>query len=167
MKSKFLLAVIFLGLAVSAGAQNLIPDSIAGKAITVSFKGKYHGLIYHLMPDKGKAEAINYVNQLVAEAARENVRDSAGKLVFDTAHVFSVVVSYRMVTEVFYNLGSQQERLTASDNADLKEILIGQLSTAQYYDLLQAIMALNDENHRQTEALRTAGINEIMSINPQ
>lgn len=156
MKTKILAAftICLLFFCSNLHAQ-LVPDSIAAKQITLSFKGKYHALLYKLMPDRGQAEAINYVNQ---------VRKAVGNNEFDTAQVMTVTVSYRLVADMYYNLGTQQERLTAQDNADLKDILINTLNTPEYMDLLQAIMAINDSNHLQTEALRSEGIKDIMSI---
>lgn len=166
MKSVFLSLLVLL-FSFSSFAQAHVPDSIASKEITLNFEGKYHALIYKLMPNKGTADGINYVNQLVKAVAIANKRDSVGKLVFDTAQVMSTVVSYSMVANTFYTMGSYPERLTASDNTALKEILIGELSKPQYFELYKIIAEIIGKNAEETELLRSAGIAEIMAIKPQ
>lgn len=154
MKRIFFLSSLFASLLASA---QQMPDSIAGKTATLSFKGKYHALIYELMPDRGSADAINYVNQLRSQVAGST---------FDTAQLFTVATPYRMVWATVNNLGIQQERLTASDNAELKDCLLKQLSVPAYLDLLQVLGYYFKKSSDDTEAIRAEGIKKIMAVNP-
>lgn len=151
---KLLFLLSFVSIATLSNAQSFLPDSIAAKQVTLSFKGKHLAFIYALMPDKGSVDAINFVNQVRA----------AYDTSFDTARVVTVTVSYSMVANMYFTIGSQQERLAAVDNAEIKDALIPQLYTPQYMDLLQAISSIADLNKTETENLRNTGINKIMAI---
>lgn len=153
MKTLVFLLLLIIGYATTAQAQ-FVPDSIAQKQVSISLKGKYHAYIYSLMPDKGSADAINYVNQVRA----------AFDTTYDTAKMVTVVVSYSMVAQMYFTIGSQQERLSATDNAEIKDALIPQLYTPEYMDLLQIISAIGTLNRSATEQIRTIGINYIMAI---
>jgi hypothetical protein len=150
---KLIFSLFAVSLFFSSQAQ-FVPDSIAKKQVSISLKGKYHAFIYSLMPDKGSSDAINYVNQVRA----------AFDTTFDTAKVITVVVSYAMVAQMYFTIGSQQERLSATDNAEIKDALIPQLYVPQYMDLLQIISDIGTINHNETEVIRNEGINKIMSI---
>lgn len=141
-----------------SGFSQLISDSIAGKSVDITLKAKYHAIIISLIPDKGSAEAINYINQ-VRQAQGSNTT-------YDTSLLVTTTVSYRMVANMYYQIGCQSERLMASDNLAIKNALIPQLYNATYMDLLQVISAITSKNGEETEIIRKTGEYFIMSINP-
>lgn len=149
------LLLILLGLSLS-GYSQLISDSIAGKMVDITLKAKYHAIIISLMPDKGSAEAYNYINQ-VRKAQGNNT-------VYDTSLMVTTTVSYRMVANMYYQIGSQPERLMASDNHIIEAELKTQLETPDYFDLLMVLGTITDKNGQETEGIRKAGENFIMSI---
>lgn len=161
---KFLFILSFSIASIVSFAQFQFPnDSIANKEVTISLQGKYHGLIYELMQDRGTSDAINYVNQLAKYKKADNS--------FDTSEVMPITVKYRMIPMVYLLLGSNQERLTATDNAEMKLLLKDQLSQPLdangvpiYLDLLMVIKSIDDENIRQRELIRQAGIDKIKEI---
>ncbi|MFL5786732.1 MAG: hypothetical protein ACJ748_01655 [Flavisolibacter sp.] len=154
---KKILLSVFTILFFTASYAQFVPDSIVNKQIDITLKGKHHGFIYALMPDKGSVEARNYANQLAKFKKPDNS--------FDTAQLMTVTVSYSMVASMYFIIGSQQERLASVDNAEIKDALIPQLMVPQYLDLLQAIMAIGDKNKAETETIRTNGINQIIATN--
>lgn len=155
---KLVFIISFLIVGFLSKAQQLIPDSIAQKPVTIQLKGKHLSFIWSLLPSKGTTEATNLVIQI-----RRQVTGAS----FDTAQLFTVTVSYAMVANVYFTIGSQQERLSADDNAEMKAALIPQLYVPQYMDLLQAISNIGALNKAQTEAIRKEGINQIMAIQVQ
>lgn len=108
------------------------------------------------MPDKGNVDAIKYINQ-VAKAVVGNT--------IDTAQVVSVTVPYRLVASMYLTIGSQQERLSAPDNAEIKPALFAQLqANPSYSDLLQIIIGIAQNNGVLTEQIRSEGEKFILSV---
>lgn len=120
--------------------------------IQITLKAKYHAYIVSLMPDRGDVAKINYLLQV-----------RAAIITYDGEQDISVTVPEDLVTSMYKIIGSQQERLAAADNAEIKQALIPQLMGNA--DLLQTIQGITADNANQTEALRQSGVDFIMSIN--
>jgi len=140
-------------------------DSIARKELDIPFiTGADHSLIWKLLRDRNTPDAINYLNQLLPQRVTVN-----GKRVIDTAKLMPVRVSYAFVLTVYNDLGSYQEKITATDNADLKEALLNYLHSVTdsitgepvHLPLLLALKVVNDANTAHTEILRQAGKEEL------
>jgi hypothetical protein len=120
--------------------------------IQITLKAKYHAYIISLMPDKGDVQKINYLLQV-----RNGITGS-----YDAEQDITVNVDEELVKNMYLIIGSQQERLAAADNREIKEALIPQLMA--HPELLQAIIDTTAANAAQTEQLRQTGVDFIMSI---
>jgi hypothetical protein len=119
--------------------------------IAITLKAKYHAYITALMPDRGTVEKINYLLQV-----RNSITD------YNPDQLITVNVSEDLVRSMYLTIGSQQERLAAADNSEIKEALLPQLQANP--DLFNAIVSITMENAAQTEELRTSGVNFLLSI---
>lgn len=119
--------------------------------IQITLKAKYHAYIISLMPDKGDVSKINYILQV-----RKAITD------YNPEQEIAVTVEPELVKSMYLIIGSQQERLAAADNREIKEALIPQLMA--HPELLQIIQDITNANAAQTEQLRQTGVDFIMSI---
>lgn len=122
--------------------------------VEITLKAKFHAFIIALTPDRGAIPFINYMIQVRA-ALVDNV--------YDPEQDISVSVEEGLVKDLYVTIGSQQERLTAADNAQIKNALIQQLSISNV-ELLQALADITNNNAEQTEFLRQGGVDLIKSI---
>jgi hypothetical protein len=120
--------------------------------IQITLKAKYHAYIISLMPDKGDVSKINYLLQV----------RKAITAAYDAEQDIAVNVDEELVKSMYLIIGSQQERLAAADNREIKAALIPQLMA--HPELLQAIIDMTNANAAQTEQLRQTGVDFIMSI---
>lgn len=139
-------------------------DSVAQKEITIPFlKGSDHSLIWELLRDPNATDAVNYLNQLLPQRVTVMVNGKP-KRVIDTAKTMPVTVPYRFVVTVYNDLGSYMEKITATDNANLKVALLAYLNSIKdaqgapvHAPLLQALGFVNEVNTAHTENLRDSG----------
>ena len=165
---RFILSLV-LGLVASVCFAQFESDSIANKELDIPFiTGSDHSLIWKLLRDRNTPDAINYLNQLLPQRVTVMVGGKP-KRVIDTSKVMPVRVSYGFVITVYNDLGSYQEKITASDNADLKKVLLNYLKSIKdavtgvpvHWPLLAALGVVNDANTAHTEALRQSGKDEL------
>lgn len=120
--------------------------------IQITLKAKYHAYIISLMPDKGDVSKINYILQI-----RKAITGD-----YDPEQDITVTVDAELVKSMYLIIGSQQERLAAADNREIKNALVPQL--VDHPELLQTIVDITNDNAAQTEQLRQTGVDFIMSI---
>jgi hypothetical protein len=152
---KFLFVLSVFTLSFYAKAQNFVPDSIAEKQVTISLKGKFQGLIVGFMKEAGGTDFQNYSNDL-----KKQIVGAA----FDTSQIFTSIVSYKFFASVYYKLSVQNEGVTAPDNAAMKDDMITQLMIPEHYDLIAIIQRIDEEHKKVREAVRSQGIQYIMSL---
>ena len=164
---RFFISLLFALVGLVSFAQ-FESDSIARKELDIPFiKGGDHSLIWKLLRDRNTPDAINYLNQLLPQRVTVII-DGKAKRVIDTAKVMPVRVPYQFVVTVYNDLGSYQEKITATDNHDLKLLLMDYLlktvdvqGVPVHWPLLQALSVVNDANTAHTEILRQSGKEEL------
>lgn len=144
MKKLFLFVSLFFSLACTAQSDTT--------TIEVTLKARHHAWVVSLMPDRGAIEKTKYSNQ-VANALVVPV---------DTAQLITVTVSYGLIKELYLGIGSQQERLAADYNNEIKEVLVPQL--ANYPELIQAIINISLQNASETNILVNSGFDYLKAI---
>lgn len=122
--------------------------------VQITLKAKFHSLIIALMPDRAQPAAINYINQVR--------RAIVGA--YDGEQDITVQVEELLVQGLYKIIGSQQERLVSADNKAIKEALVPQLMGNEA--LLNAIITTTADNAAETEVIRQAGVDFILSILP-
>lgn len=120
--------------------------------INVTLKSKYHAWIISLMPGKGEIEKVKYMNQVANQLA----------LPVDTAQLITVSVTVQLVKDMYLVIGSQQERLAADYNEQIKQALVPVLMS--YPDLLTGIMAIGQQNANETNILVNYGFDYLKAI---
>jgi hypothetical protein len=154
---RLLFLLSFLGLGLLASAQT--------DTIHLTFKAKHFGFIVGgaLTTQSLKDPDVQKVFNQVAEQLL--IKDSIGrKWVRDTAQLITVTPKVGVVPKIFLAQGSMQERLATNYNHEMREMLLGVLMRRP--DLLQAILALMEQNSRDTWQLVQYGFDYLITLKP-
>jgi hypothetical protein len=126
--------------------------------IDITLKVKHHGFLVGFMPDKSGKDFIRYMNQV-----SEQVQfDPITKRPKDTAQMVTVTVATRFVENLYFEIGCQDERLTASNNREIQALLMDQLKKRP--KLLQNIGAITMNSANETDQKVNEGFEFLFTI---